>query len=107
MPRDTGTTPDKYATLLDPIYGQGSVTAFTGTAGSTSTLHKDCNTVYVWTTVAAHVKVGVSATATTADLPVPANVPVVLPVWAPGSRVSAIQVSGGSGGNLYVGQLVS
>lgn len=98
MPRDTNTTPNFNITLNDPIFGKGTVTAYTGTAGNTAVLPIDCNAVYVWCTTDAHVKVGVSATATTADMALPASTPMVLPVHLAGSRVSAIQVS--SGGNL-------
>src|SRR5688572_20561918 len=100
MPRDTGTYPSTEATINDPIYGSGTVTAFTGTAGNTATLPVNCNAVFVYCTTAAHVKVGVTAVAAvTVDMAIPANFPIVLPVWASGSRVSAVQITGGSGGN--------
>jgi hypothetical protein len=58
--------------------------------------------VLVWCTTDAYVKVGPSATATTADTPIPANTPVAFWVAdASGApwRVSAVQVS--SGGTVY------
>jgi len=56
----------------------------------------------VWCTTDAYVAVGAGVTATTADLPLPANTPIsiVVPqtngaVW----RVSALQIS--AGGDVY------
>jgi hypothetical protein len=56
----------------------------------------------VWCTTDAYVRVGVGVTATTADLPIPAAVPVLLKVENPTGepwRVSAIQIA--SGGSVY------
>lgn len=98
--------PNLFQTIRAPIFGTGSVTSYTGTAGATSAINQPgVNAVWVLCTTAAYVKVGVSATATSVDWPVAANVPVIIPVEAePGFRVSAIQVA--SGGNLHVIGLV-
>lgn len=96
-----------FQTIRRPIYGKGSVTAYTGTAGTSGALPDGCGAVAVLCTTLAHVKVGVDPTATTADLTVAANVTYVLPIEKPtnpGSdgaiKVSAVQVA--SGGNLHV-----
>lgn len=89
-----------FLTTNQPNYGQGTVTSYTGTAGTAAALVPGSQAVWIMCTTAAYVKVGVSATATTADFPLPANFPIVLPVPSEGCRVSAIQVA--SGGNLHV-----
>ena len=76
--------------------------SYTGTAGTTGTWPAGPQGVLVWSTTDAYICVGVDATATTADTPIPAGVPV--PFFVPNDagapwRVSAIQI--GSGGNLY------
>lgn len=86
------------------MYGQGTVTAYTGTAGTRAALPAGCNSVWVLCTTAAYVRVGVSPTAVTSDFPVAANVGYVLPLRADKSSeeqaVSAVQVA--AGGNLHV-----
>lgn len=75
---------------------------YSGTAGSTGTWPHGPTAVLVWCDTAAYIKVGESATATTASTPLPANTPVPFKVPAgTGSawRVSAIQIS--ANGNLY------
>lgn len=95
---------DKTMTIRTPMYGQGTVTAYTGTAGTRAALPAGCNSVWVLCTTAAYVRVGASPTAVATDFPVAANVGVVLPLKAgvpsESQAVSAIQVS--SGGNLHV-----
>ena len=100
---------DLFVTTRTVNYGTGQTVTYTGTAGVVSNgLPEGCPAVVVWTTTAAYVKVGVSPTATTADLPIPANVPVVLPVQvATGGgagagliKVSAVQIA--SGGSLFI-----
>lgn len=101
-------SPDYSATMNNPIYGSGTTTAYTGTAGNCAVLSPNCQAVFVWCSTAAHIKVGVTAVATVdVDMAIPAGIPIVLPVNIPLSRVSAVQVTGGSGGNLYVMQLLS
>lgn len=99
---------DFTSTMINPISGSGTTTAYTGTAGNTAALGQGCASVFVWCTTAAHVKIGVTAVAAVdVDIAIPANTPISLPVTAAGSRVSAVMVTGGSGGNLYVMQLSS
>lgn len=94
---------DYTATMNDPVYGRCQTVTYTGTAGTSSAITKGITTVVVWCSTAAHIKVGVSATATVdVDMAIPAGVVVPLPVKVEGSRVSAVQVTGGSGGSLYV-----
>lgn len=92
--------PNLFQTVRSPIFGSGSVTSYTGTAGTTSAMKPGVNAVWVLCTTAAYVKVGVGVTATNVDWPVAANVPVIIPLEADGSVVSAVQVA--SGGNLHV-----
>lgn len=92
----------------DPSYGAKTV-SYTGTAGSTATFPSYCQSVLVFCTTAAYVKVGEGVTATTASTPLPANTPIIMAVPSQSGapwRVSAIQIA--SGGNLYVkpGQLI-
>lgn len=98
---------DLFITTRTINYGQAQSVAYTGTAGTVSNgLPQGCPAVMVWTTTAAHVKVGVSPTATTGDLPIPANIPIVLPIQPAATadgglvKVSAIQIS--AGGTLYI-----
>lgn len=94
---------DMFATIRQPMYGFGTVTAYTGTAGTTANLPAGCGAVWVLCTTAATVRVGKTATALTTDFPVAANVGYVLPLdpklSSEDQRVSAIQVA--AGGNLH------
>lgn len=85
----------------DDAQSAAKTVAYTGTAGSV-TVAASTNVVLVWTTTAAYVRVG--ATATTASTPLPANTPIIMKVPPNKSgapiTVSAIQVA--SGGNVYV-----
>lgn len=98
-----------FQTIRRPIWGKAQKVAFTGTAGSTTALPPGTNSVTVYLSSAGYVRVsyGASATAaTTADFPLPANVPVTLPCdiesGPPSGEgsffVSAIQDA--AGGNL-------
>lgn len=76
--------------------------SYTGTAGVTDEWNAGPQGVLVWCTTDAYIRVGVGVTATSADTPLPANVPVPFTVpqgtGAPW-RVSAVQIS--TGGTLY------
>lgn len=77
--------------------------AYTGTAGTiTNAIGSGVQKVRVVVTSAAYVKVAKSATATSADVYMPADSPEYFTV-APGDKVSAIQVS--SGGTLHVTEI--
>lgn len=90
-------------TLFYAIDGGGQSVAYTGTAGTISNaVAAQTYAVLVWCSTDAYVVTGSSPTATTADLPLPANIPVILKI-RPGEKVSAVQIS--SGGTLYVGEL--
>ena len=75
--------------------------AYTGTAGSV-TFPAAATSFLLFTTTAAYVRVG--GTATTASTPIPANTPIVMKVppnlTGAAITVSAIQIA--SGGSLYV-----
>ena len=93
---------DRLSVVRDPIATTGYSVSYTGTAGVTSAYNPGASTVMVWCTTDAYVKVGESATATTADTPVPAYTPMWFPVPAGSGapwRVSAIQIS--AGGIVY------
>lgn len=92
--------PNLFQTVRYPIFGSGSVTSYTGTAGTTSAMKPGVQCVWVLCTTAAYVKVGAAATATNVDWPVAANIPVIIPLTADGDVVSAVQVA--LGGNLHV-----
>lgn len=89
---------------VDPS-GPGQVVAYTGTAGTIANpLPQGAQAVWVFCTSIAHVKVsydGAATAATTADFPVPASVPVKIPLkpGLTGAKVSAIQSA--AGGNLH------
>lgn len=97
-----------FQTIRRPMYGAGSLTAYTGTAGTSPALPVGANAVWVLCTTAAYVKVGIDPTAVAEkDFPVAANVGIVLPLEKPtnpGSdgvfKVSAVQVA--AGGNLHI-----
>lgn len=83
-----------------PIYGSGSKVAYTGTAGSV-TVPASTASVLVWTSTAAFVRVG--GTATTSDLPLPANAPIIIPTDnTNGAAITVSAVQDAAGGNLYV-----
>ena len=87
--------------IRDPIYGSATKTAYTGTAGSTTVPH-NTQSVLVWVSSVAFVKVG--GTATTGDLPLPANAPIIIPVRSnqtTGSPITVSAIQDSAGGNLY------
>ena len=93
---------DRLSVVREPLLSGGKTITYTGTAGVTATYLPGPSAVWVWSTTDCYVKVGEGVTATTADFPVPAYTPVVLPVPAGTGapwRVSAIQIS--SGGSIY------
>lgn len=94
-----------------PIWGKAQKVAYTGTAGSTTALPPGTNSVTLYCSTAAFVRVsfGASATAaTTGDYPVPANIPVTLPCdieSGPPSTEGAFfasAVQDAAGGNIFV-----
>jgi len=83
--------------------GTSQVKAYTGTAGTiTNGVGAQTYVVRVWCSTAAYIAFGASPTATTSDIPVPANTPEYF-IVTPGQKVSAIQQS--SGGNLHVTEM--
>jgi hypothetical protein len=94
-----------FQTIRRAMYGSGQKVAYTGTAGSTTPMPVQANSILVWLSTAGYVRVG--GTATTADLPLPANAPVIIPIdsnTGAGVIVSAIQDA--SGGNMYAFAMV-
>lgn len=80
--------------------GTTQVVAYTGTAGTISNgVGSQTRVVRVWTSTLAYLAFGSAPTATTSDIPIPANTPEYF-IIAPGEKVSAIQDA--SGGNLHV-----
>lgn len=99
-----------FQTIRRPV-GASQTVAYTGTAGSSTALPPGTSAVWVYLSTAGYVRISFGDTVVAAvatDFPVPANVPVVLPIeypTAPGTSnqkvfVSAIQEA--SGGNLHV-----
>lgn len=82
--------------------GASANAAYTGTAGTTSTFARGATRVAVFCTTTCFVKVGESPTATTSDVPLPANVLTILAV-PPGTgaswAVSAVQQA--AGGSVF------
>jgi hypothetical protein len=82
-----------------PIYGSASKTAYTGTAGST-TVPPYTASVLLWCSTAAYVRVG--ATATTTDLPIPANAPIIIPTDnTTGAPITVSAIQEVANGNLF------
>lgn len=87
------------AIIRRPIYGSGAKTSYTGTAGSV-TVPASTQSVLVWCSTVAYVAVG--KTATTADIPLPANAPCIIPVDnSTGAPITVSAIQDASGGNLY------
>lgn len=88
-------------TPLNDAKWAGQSTTYTGTAGTLTGWDRGPGAVCVVCTTAAHVRVGSGVTATTADIYVAANTPVIItvPPEAPSWTVSAIQNA--SGGSVY------
>lgn len=86
--------------IRHPIYGSGSKTAYTGTAG-TVTVPGTTASVMIWVSTAAFVRVG--GTATTSDLPLPANAPIIIPTTSTtGAPITVSAIQDASNGNMYV-----
>lgn len=86
--------------------GPGQVKAYTGTAGVIDNpLPLGANAIWVFCTSIAFVKVGDSPTATAADFPVPASVPVVIPIDVNNGNIKVSAVQSAAGGNLHVAPL--
>ena len=82
-----------------PIYGSASKTAYTGTAGST-TVPPYTASVLRWCSTAASGRVG--ATATTTDLPIPANAPIIIPTDnTTGAPITVSAIQEVANGNLF------
>lgn len=87
--------------IRNPLFGNGGKVAYTGTAGS-ATIPENSQSVLVFVSTVAYVKVG--GTATTADLPLPANVVHTIPVpmsAQTGGPITVSAVQDSSGGSLY------
>lgn len=83
--------------------GSGQVVAYTGTAGTIANpLPNTAKAVMIFCTSIAHVKVGASPTATTADIPVPASVPIIVPLDLNNGDIKVSAIQSAAGGNLHV-----
>jgi hypothetical protein len=83
-----------------PIYGTGQKVAYTGTAGSV-TVPPYTQSVMLWCSTVALVRVG--AVATAADLPIPANAPIIIPIGnTDGGPITVSAVQDSTGGTMYV-----
>lgn len=80
--------------------GITQVKAYTGTAGVIdNAISNGVTVVRVWLSTAGYIAIGAAPTATTSDIPMPANTPEYF-IVPPGAKVSAVQAA--SGGNLHV-----
>lgn len=86
-----------------PVAGQAQALAFTGTAATSTAFTADIEAVRIVATVDCWVRVGISPTAldTGVDMYVVAGVPETFRI-GPNYKVSAVRLSGGSSGSLYV-----
>lgn len=85
------------------VAGSGQVVAYTGTAGTiANAIPVGAKGVWVFVTTIAHVKVGASPTATTADIPLPASVPILIPIENNTGDIKVSAVQSAAGGNLHV-----
>lgn len=83
--------------------GAGQVVSYTGTAGTIATaLPQGARSVWVFCTTIAHVKIGASPTATTADIPVPASFPIRLVIENNTGDIKVSAIQSAAGGNLHV-----
>ena len=83
--------------------GPGQVVAYTGTAGTiTNPVPPGANALWIFCTSIAHVKVGANPTATTADIPVPASVPVIIRIKQNTGDIKVSAIQSAAGGNLHV-----
>lgn len=77
--------------------------AYTGTAGTISNaVGAQTYQVRVWCTSQAYIAFGASPTATTSDIPIPANTPEYFTI-TPGQKVSAVRDS--TSGTLFVTEM--
>lgn len=77
--------------------------AYTGTAGVIdNAISNGITVVRVWLSTAGFIAIGAAPTATTSDIPMPANTPEYF-IVPPGAKVSAVQSA--SGGNLFVTEM--
>lgn len=92
--------PSLNSVIRRPIYGTGQKVAYTGTAGSV-TVPPYTQSVLIWCSTAAIVRVG--AVATAADLPLPANAPIIIPVGnTDGGPITVSGIQDTTGGSMYV-----
>ena len=94
--------------VIPQITGPGQVVAYTGTAGTIADpLPPGAAAVWVFCTSIAHIKIGASPTATTADFPIPASVPIIIPIMRNNGDIKVSAIQSAAGGNLHVCPLSS
>ena len=89
---------DRFSITRRPIPSGGGVATYTGTGSTAVTVLNNATSVLVWVSTDAYVSVGAKTVATTSDMPLPANTPILLDCQ-PGDKLSAVQVA--TGGNFY------
>lgn len=91
-----------YLTPNDDASCAASAVSYTDTAGASSTYPVGIQSVLVWATTDAYVKVGSDVTATSASLPIPAYTPVVIrvPPQQVAWKVSILRIA--TSGTAYV-----
>lgn len=97
---------DNVATQIRPANGSGTgqVVAYTGTAGTiANNLPGSAKAVWIFCTSIAHVRVSAGGTAaTTADIPVPASWPIIVPLDVNNGDIKVSAIQSAAGGNLHV-----
>lgn len=85
--------------------GVTQTVSYTSTAGTiTNAVSSGVQVIRVWLSTAGYVAIGTAPTATTSDIPMPANTPEYFIVPPGGStKVSAVQSA--SGGSLFVTEM--
>lgn len=95
---------EKTAFKIPGMAGGGQVVAYTGTAGTVANfLPAGTASVWVFVTSIAHVKISTAGTAaTTADIALPASVPVIIDIDPSVGPVKVSAIQSAAGGNLHV-----
>lgn len=83
--------------------GPSQTVAYTGTAGTIANkLPVGAKGVWVFVTSIAFVKIGAGITALTTDIPLPASVPVLIPIENNTGDIVVSAIQSAAGGNLHV-----
>jgi len=83
--------------------GPSQTVAYTGTAGTiANAIPVGAKGIWVFVTSIAFVRVGASPTAVVTDIPLPASVPVLIPIENNTGDIKVSAIQSAAGGNLHV-----